>query len=282
MRHTLLILFLIVCTPLHAEMAIETIQLHHRTASDLIPVLQPMVEKGGSISGTGYKLFVKSSPANIEQLRQMLSQIDVAPKQLLISVSLDRAVMQEKAQSSARVTVPGKTTLRVGKASPAPAEVDIHNQKDSRIKYDARLFERARTERAPQVQTVRVTEGLWATIKTGQAIPIATRSRNPDGTVTETYTYTAVATGFQVLPRVNGDNVTLAIRPQAQSPQYGAGGTYNTTEIDTTVSGKLGQWIALGSVDSSQQINGAGISYRTQQRNDENHQIYVKVEQVTK
>lgn len=280
MRNALLILFLMVCMPLHAEMTIETIQLHQRTANELIPVLQPMVENGGSITGTGYKLFVRSSPTNIAQLRQMISQIDVAPKQLLISVSLDRAVMQENARASAHVKVRGKTTLEIGKQSHAPGGVEIHGQNDSRIKYDARIFERTRAKHAPQVQTMRVTEGLWATIKTGQAIPVATRSRNHDGTVTETYTYTAVASGFQVLPRVNGDNVTLSIRPQSQSPQPGLSGAYNTTEIDTTVSGKLGQWIALGSVDTSQLHSGTGIGYRTQQHSDEHNQIYVKVEHI--
>ncbi len=276
MRQILLILSLVVCMPLYAEMVIETIQLHQRSADDLIPVLQPMIAKGGSITGTGYKLFVKSTPANIEQLRQMIAELDLAPKQLLISVSLDREVMQKNTQGSARITVQGPPTLYVGDKS----QIEHHDQANGHIKYDVRMFERAQTQRTPQVQQVRVTEGLWATIKTGQAVPITTRTRNADGTVTDTYTYTAVASGFQVLPRVNGDNVTLTIRPQMQSPQAGSGGAYNTTEVDTTISGKLGQWIALGSVDSSRQYNGAGISYRTQQRNDENNQIYVKVEHI--
>lgn len=276
MRHALFVLLLLIGMPLHAEMAIESIQLHQRSADDLIPVLQPMVAKGGSITGAGYKLFIKSTPENIEQLRRMIAEIDVAPKQLLISVSLDRNVLRENAQASARITVQGAPTPHAGDNSP----MQDHDQSNSHIKFDARIFDRAQTQQNPQVQQVRVTEGLWATIKTGQAIPQVVRSRNPDGTVTETYTYTAMASGFEVLPRVNGDNVTLAIRPQAQTPRGGPGGAYDTTEVDTTVSGKLGQWIALGSVNSSQQHNGAGIGYRTQQRYDENNQIYVKVEHV--
>ena len=48
--------------------------------------------------------------------------------------------------------------------------------------------------------------------------------------------------------------------------------------MDTTVSGKLGKWIALGSVAETQDNTASGISYHTQQRRDENNQIYVKVE----
>jgi len=280
MRHALLMLLFLVCAPLRAEMSIETVDLHHRSAEDIVGILQPMVEKGGSISGTGYKLFIKSTPANIAQLRSMIAEIDVAPKQLLVSVSLDRAVLQENTQGSARITVQGQQTLHLGEKSAKPAAADVHGQTDSKIKYDARLFERAETQHTPQTQQVRVTEGLWATIKTGQAIPVASSSRNPDGTVTETFTYQPVATGFQVLPRVNGDTVTLSIRPQAQSPSPNSGGVYNTTEMDTTVSGKLGEWIALGSVAETQSSSGAGITYRTRQRSDETNQIYVKVEHI--
>lgn len=282
MRFTLFILMLMVYVPVRAEMTIETIQLHQRTADELIPILQPMVETGGSLTGTGYKLFIRSSPANIDQLRRMVSQIDAAPRQLLISVSMDRVVLQGNRRVSASISVQGKNTrLEAGRQSRNSGGIALHGEKDSRIKYDARLLERAETTHTPQVHTVRVSEGLWATIRMGQAIPVATRSRNADGTVTETYTYTAVTSGFEVLPRVNGDTVTLAIRPQAQSPQRDAGGAYNTTELDTTVSGKLGQWIALGGVNTSQQRSGTAIGYHMQQHNAENDQIYVKVEQIT-
>lgn len=270
MRHALLVLLFFICMPLHAEMQLETIQLQHRTADEVIGILQPMVAKGGSLSGTGYKLFVKTTPDNLEQIRKMIADIDTAPTQLLVSVSLDRAVMEENAGVSARVRVEGPHAQRGN-------EPDAANPK---IKYDARMFERAQTERTPQVQQVRVSEGLWATIQTGQAIPIASRTQNPDGTVTETYTYTAVASGFQVLPRVSGDTVTLHIRPRAQSPNAAGGGVYNTTEVETTVSGKLGHWIPLGSVDNSQQRSGSGIVYSTRERGDESNQIYVKVERI--
>ena len=277
MRHALLIVLILFCTPLQAEMSIETIELHQRSAEDLIHILQPMVANGGSITGTGYKLFIKTTPANLEQLRKMIAEIDVAPADLLVSVSLDRTVMQDNIQGSARLSVEGNPTLHAGKNESAAA---TDKRTDSRIKYDARLFEHAETQRAPQVQQVRVTEGLWATIKTGQAIPVASSSRNPDGTVTETLTYQAVTSGFQVLPRLNGDKVTLTIRPQAQSASPTAAGTYNTTEMETTVTGQLGQWLALGSIDETQTNSGTGITYRTRQRGDESNQIYVKVERV--
>lgn len=279
MRTALFLLMLLVCVPVQAEMTLVTINLHHRPAKDLVSILQPMLDKGGSISGAGYKLFIRSSPENIAQLRHMLQSIDVAARNLLVSVSLDPAVLQENKHASLQANIKqGEVTLQTDGNRRTTADTNGHEHHRNHIMYDPRLFQQAQTERAPQVQTVRVSEGLWATIKTGQAIPVASRTRNPDGTVTDTYTYQAVATGFQVLPRVNGDNVTLTIRPQAQTLSTSKAGTYDTTEMNTTVSGKLGQWIPLGSVAQTQQTNNSGITYRTETRDDTNTQFYVKVE----
>lgn len=281
MRNTLLIILLLVGMPLHAELTLETIELQHRTAEEVINVLQPMVQNGGSLSGTGYKLFIKSTPENIEQLRSMISTIDIAPNQLLISVTMDRTVLTQNQQAAARVTINGKANVSIGERPSGPASADAHIETNNgNIKYDTRVSESRQTERTPQMQQVRVTEGLWATIKTGQAIPLATRSRNPDGTVTETVTYQAVATGFQVLPRINGDKVILTIRPQAQSPTPSSGGAYQTLEMESTVTGQVGKWLTLGSVEESHQSAGTGLTLSTQTRSKEYNQIFVKVDRL--
>lgn len=279
MRHALLITLLLICTSLRAEMRLETIELHNRTAEDVIPVLQPMVQNGGSISGSGYKLFIRTTPTNLEQLQSMIAAIDVAAKQLLVSVSLDRSVMRENSQLAGRVSIQSNPSLQVGGRTGVPSNGEIQGQTGN-IKYDARMVERSETQRTPKVQQVRVTEGLWATIRVGQGIPITSSLRNPDGTVTETFTYQAVASGFQVLPRVNGDNVILTIHPQAQSSNQNPTGVYSTLEVQTTVTGKLGQWFSLGSTEETQNSSGAGITYRTQQHSTDNNQIYVKVDLV--
>jgi len=278
MRRALLILLLFTCVTAYAESALVTIRLHHRSAREVIGILQPMVDKDGSITGAGYKLFIRSSQQNIDQLRQMLAQIDVATRDLLVSVSMNPEVMQENNRADARVSIQGNSTsVNVGQQTRVQSDAAIPADK-SRIKYDVRIFDRTQRQQSPQAQQVRVSEGLWATIHTGQAIPIRSRTRNPDGTVTDTLTYQPVASGFKVLPRIHGDSVTLTIRPQAQSTIAGAGGSYATTEMETTVSGRLGKWIALGSVAQSQNSSGTGIAYHSENHRSESNHIYVKVE----
>jgi len=279
MKKILLLVSLLVCTmPVRAQMQIETISLQSRPATEVIEILRPMVQPGGSITGTGYKLIIKSTPENIEQIKSLLADIDNPPLQLLISVSMDKQTISTDRQRSQRVVVQGdKGHVTVGESDKQTGGGQV--QYDSgRIKYDARLFEQRNRQDAPAVQQVRVTEGLWANIGSGQAIPITTRQRNADGTVTETTTYENVTTGFQVMPRVNGDMVSLSIRPQQQSVSSQGGGVYNTTGMETTVTGKLNEWIKLGGVMNQANTSQRGLTYSTHVRDADLSLMWVKVE----
>lgn len=279
MKKILLLVSLLVCTmPARAQMQIETIALQSRPAAEVVEILRPMVQPGGSITGTGYKLIIKSTPENIEHIKSLLADIDNAPLQLLVSVSMDKQTVATDRQQSQRVVVQGdKGRVTVGESDKQAGGGQV--QYDSgRIKYDARLFEQRNQQDTPAVQQVRVTEGLWANIGTGQAIPITTRQRNADGTVTETTTYENVTTGFQVMPRVNGDTVSLSIRPQQQSVSSQGGGVYNTTGMETTVTGKLNEWIKLGGVVNQANTSQRGITYSTHVRDADLSLMWVKVE----
>ncbi len=47
----------------------------HRRAEELIPVLQPLLEQGGALTGQDYKLFVRASSANLAQLRSAVDAV---------------------------------------------------------------------------------------------------------------------------------------------------------------------------------------------------------------
>ena len=64
--------------------SLEIIELRNRPAEQVIPIVQPMLEKGGALSGTGFQLFVRTSPANLAQIRQMVASLDRAARQLII------------------------------------------------------------------------------------------------------------------------------------------------------------------------------------------------------
>ena len=100
-----LISICLIACPVLAQ-SLEVIDLKYRTAAEVIPVLQPPMEQGGALSGQDYKLFVRTSPANLQQLRAALAQIDRQPNQLLVSVrrSTQQQIELERAQVSGTVS----------------------------------------------------------------------------------------------------------------------------------------------------------------------------------
>src|ERR687887_2073260 len=75
-----------------AQNALEIIGLRHRTAEQVLPALRPLLEPGATLSGQGTQLFVRTSPANLAELRRALESIDRPQKRLVISVRFGNAL----------------------------------------------------------------------------------------------------------------------------------------------------------------------------------------------
>ena len=59
-----------------AQQSLEIIALRHRTVEQVLPVLRPLLEPGGTLTGQRGQLIVRASPANLAELRQALAAID--------------------------------------------------------------------------------------------------------------------------------------------------------------------------------------------------------------
>ena len=111
----LLAFALFVCAPgfvFSAEMKIKVIKLQHRQAKEVIPIVKPMLPAGTSITGQGYKLFVKAAPATLNEIESMIKQIDTAIPNLIISVRRGGAGSQDHYKAIA-----GAKTFRTHKTS---------------------------------------------------------------------------------------------------------------------------------------------------------------------
>src|SRR5690606_2215695 len=80
--------------------SLTVIDLKHRRAEELIPVLQPLLEEGGALSGQDYKLFVRTSSTNLAQLRSAVEQLDKQQRQLLVSVRRSTAQDIQREEAS--------------------------------------------------------------------------------------------------------------------------------------------------------------------------------------
>lgn len=263
MRLALLFVFFL-CVPVFAAQQVEIIELRHRVVEDVLPVLTPMLEAGGVISGMSGHLVVRTSPANLEELRKVLAVIDRPPRQLLIRVSQSRdaTVRQREVGVSGRVRI-GENVEIVGPGGPmrGGSEVKIREGGSSASVYGR---DTRRTTQGNTDQFVRVMDGSEAFIRIGRslAVPFRRIAVRPGGVrVSEGVVYMDVGQGFFAVPRLVGESVSIEIRPFFDSP--GPGLDVETQELSTTVTGRIGEWIELGG--SSQQgredtgrLTGAG------------------------
>jgi type II secretory pathway component GspD/PulD (secretin) len=254
----LLALALALAAPPARAQEMEVFNLRHRTADQVIPILQPLVEPGGAISGLQNQVIVRASRRNLEQIRQALAAIDSAPRRLLISVRQDAA--GSLAQRGAAVS---------GTISNQGSNVDV------RVRDSAA----SGTERVDQ--QVQGLDGSPAFISIGQSVPVQTGvvTQGPGGTwVQGGTTIQNYQTGFFVVPRVAGDRVTLEVSTQRDRPT--GFGTAQTQALSTVASGRLGEWIALGGVGQSEAQAQRGILSGGQVVSSGGRTIFVRVDEI--
>ncbi|MEA3241992.1 MAG: hypothetical protein U9Q19_00965 [Pseudomonadota bacterium] len=262
---------------------IQTIQLAHRPADEIMPVIKPMLGPDDSLTGQGYQLFIRTSDSNFEQIKQMVSSLDRAAKMLLISVfqGNDRELRAlgvsgdfQYQDSNANVS------LGTGESAKRGADVQYSTRNAS---AGAHTFStRGRLSDNP-IHQLRISEGSEGYIETGESIPYFSGSYwrgGRHGIVEGGVDYKDINTGFYVLPRVHGEQATLDVSPYKQSQSRKRGGDIETQSASTRITGKLGQWLAIGGVTGQTRSSSNRIgSYGSTQSRD-NASIWIKADLV--
>lgn len=240
--------------PARAADALEIIPLQHRTAEEVIPRLQPFLEPGGALTGMQGNLILRASPANRAQIRQALAALDVAPRQLLITVrqGLDRTREQQSFELHGTLAAEA-VAIAVPPNGPAGARVEAEG---GRSHIGARLDDRSLDQVSRVSQQLRVVDGGRAMIQASVELPF-TLLEIVDGpygrTVRESVVFYRSGSGFYVAPRLVGDRVDLEIHPVQQSLDAASPRDVVGQELRTTLSARLGEWIALGGGETQEQ-----------------------------
>ena len=265
------------------ELSLEIIPLHHTLVSEVLPLIQPLVEPGGTVTGMHDQLIIKASQRNLDEIKRVLATIDRTPKTLRITVRQDVAghsQIQEDAVSG---------RFRAGNVRgrlPDPgthdgASVGVRDGKGNAVRYRA-LNTRSSDDRR-NTHFVTTVEGRPALIQTGQSIPYPYRSVRHDrygAAVHEGIDYHDVSSGFYVTPHTHGQRVTLHIAPQLDSADPKDRGVIDTRRTSTTASGRLGEWIPLGGVNQASSGDDGALLARTRRHDAEVYGVWVKVEEV--
>ncbi len=263
-----------------AQERIEVITLNYRSAEQILPLIQPMLGKDGAVTGLQNRLVIRASAQKLEQIKRVIASLDSKPRRLMITVrqNTTRDVLAQEASvygtagtDHARVTLPQSP----GKAG---AKIEVGSRQD---RVGAKITSTRDIENSADVQNVQVLEGNAAFIRVGQSVPYQSRTvvRGRHGTTVEENTqYQDVTSGFYVLPRVSGTQVTLEINPQRNT--LGSQGAVNVQQASTVLSGRIGEWIELGGVGQQGTSSGSGTLYSTQDVSSDKRSIFVKVEEI--
>lgn len=258
----------------HAQPAtVEVITLRYRTAEQVMPALRPLLDKSGTLTGMQNQLIVRTTPANLAELRKVIAAIDTQPRQLMITVRQDAGLERERSEAQAG----GRVVVGTGGGEETALRARVDGTRSLREDRN--------------VQNVQVLEGNSAFIAVGQSVPVQQiiaaptlvngRVVNAVGANTQ---YRDTQSGFYVLPRTNGDRVVLEISPQLESfaapAQNLPQGSVNQQRATTTVAGRLGEWIEIGGVAQGASGRRDAILGSTREIASGNQRILVKVDEV--
>ena len=265
---------------------LEVIPLKYRTAEQIIPVLKPLLDPQGSMSGMQSQLIIRTSPANLADLKKVLASIDTMPRRLMITVRQDADLYRDQttAEISGRVSS-GDTTMVI------PGSGSIVTARRGNDVARARVDSTRSVDNDRNTQTLQVLEGSSAFIRIGHSVPVTPRYATRtvvNGRIVEdvgsTTEYRDVTTGFYALPRVVGDRVTLEISPERDTlARHDPGlprGSVNVQRATTTVSGRLGEWIEVGGVVQNASTQQSVTLGRTAGSSNDNRRILLKVDEL--
>ena len=243
----LCLFFLSPNAPAQAQMTVlEVITLKYRTAEQVIPVLEPLIPKPGTISGLQHQLIVRTTAANLASIKQVLTTLDAVPRRLLITVRQDAALDSGRVHSTRSLDSDRNTqTLQV-------------------LEGNSAFIRTGPSVPLPQRQVLR-------TIVNGRIVE----------RIVDPVEYRDVMTGFHALPRLAGDRVTLEISPQRDTPStpdQNLPGGINLQRIATTVSGRLGEWMEIGRLVQGAANEQSVILGSTRETSTDNRRILIKVD----
>ncbi|WP_313286767.1 secretin N-terminal domain-containing protein [Stutzerimonas kunmingensis] len=263
-RIALLAVALSICLPLQA--ATEVIQLNNRMAEDVLPVAESVLGGQGRVTAYGNQLIVNAPDSLIRELRQVVDQLDVAPKRLLISVdtqdSASSATGGYRVDGSVRA---GDVELETGRG-----EIGGRDQ--------VRIIRRSTNSRDGGIQQIQASEGYPALIQVGQSVPLTTQGTDGYGQIYQQTQYRDVLRGFYATATVHGDHVQISISSSRDRLAQGRSGVVEVQNADTRVSGRVGEWITVGGVDESASSDQRATLRRYSTQGSQNLSMRLKVD----
>jgi len=257
-------LFSLFSQHLWAESKIETIQLNHRVAADVLADVQVFLPNNATARAFNEFIILKADPKVIKEIKQLINQLDTPLQRLKISIlNTDQVVLDQHGNQ-----VSG--SLTVGSDSPS-ASIKLRRWSTQN---------KQNKEHSYQAQGIANRPIL---ILIGEKIPqkeqaIRFNSFGDVSVQSSTY-YIETGNGFQAIANILPNHrVSVDIHPRFSHFDRRTG-SINNSEIITRISGPVGQWIELGKIGDTSDIDSQGVT-RYQTHRQHHQTVYIKVEQL--
>lgn len=237
---------------------LHTLQPQHVPPEQVAPVLAAQVGPGSSVTPYGNQLILNVTDAELHALRDLLQQLDSAPRPLLIAVRDSRQRRSDVDSAAVNGRWGDRVEVRSGGGQWQP-----------RNTAQVRVEQRSTGASTRGDRQVRALEGMAAYIGDGVLQPVDT-GYGGRGLV-------SVESGFYATARVVGGEVIVDID---QRDDRAVRGAIHTSGLRTQVRGRLGEWIPLGGVSRSVQGDERTLGgYRASSANSTSD-VAIKVELV--
>ena len=287
-RYVLCLLVCLLHVPLAswAQSRLDIIPLQHRTHDQILPALRPLVGDDAALSGMNNRIFIRADAATRTAVKQAIEAMDTPLRSLMISVRQDNDDASERDGAAVSGEIrSGNVSARLPDGGRSPGGREGEGAQLESRSGDSRVGARVGSTRGNSSdrlsQRVQVVEGGTAFIQVGSSIPIPFSQvvvGAGGAAVTQGTEYRDVGSGFYAQPRVNGNQVTLDISPQKESLSDTQYGQIRGARLVTTVRGRLGEWIELGSSGYREQDTRRGTTRYSTRDGQEQRSIRVKVD----
>ncbi|HEY9277442.1 MAG TPA: secretin N-terminal domain-containing protein [Methylotenera sp.] len=269
--HGCLILVIGICLTWSANAATEfkIITLQHRFAEEILPVIRPLVGDNGTVSAMQNNLIIRTNPANMAEIEQIISALDTARQNLKITVNRNKNL----SASGSSADVSGRKRID---------NVTIESGSSRQIMRDGvalNIENQQSRSNIANTQFIQVIDGEKAFISVGQSIPytqewVAMTQRYVS--IQRTTQFVSIDTGFAVRPRSVGNQVELEITPRFSQPNQR--GIIDFETLSTTIRANRGEWVDLANImQQKDDVSRAIFSWQTNYQAS-NSQLLIKVE----
>ncbi|TAN71282.1 MAG: hypothetical protein EPN17_01905 [Methylobacter sp.] len=242
-----------------AETIIEVIPLNHRPASEILPLLAPLLGDTAQLIDNGSNLLVKTTPDRLAEIKTIVNQLDVRQNNLLITVIQSKQTTADELNAAAGIQL----------------NIPVDDPSKSGGRMMTRLYQTQGKNADENTQTVRTLEGVTAHIKAGNVYPRQNFSVYGYPTTTE---FTEATTGFAVTPKLIGQQVILSVAPW--SDKMNGRGQIETQDAQSTLRVNLGEWVELGGVGENTNNSTNSALVNTRQIDKSQMHILIKVDKV--